>query len=150
MCLLYGILLWAGFGTFSATVAVEEFGHEQEHGALFVETLRVFTASDAMVAMTTSYSCDQEPELAEAYFSFTSTFVRCCPMVEGLHPWRDFFQFTSLGSFQGACLVDLYGEWNCIEVRFSFIVRPSSSMFVGSNLIRLCIHRRLWQLQTLF
>ncbi|CAM6046725.1 unnamed protein product [Sphagnum compactum] len=63
----------------TAAVAVEEFGHEQEHGPLFVETLRVFTASDAMAAMTTSYSCDQEPELAEAYFGFTTTFVRCCP-----------------------------------------------------------------------
>jgi hypothetical protein len=39
----------------SAAVAVEEFGHEQEHGPLFVETLRVFTVSDAMAAMTTSY-----------------------------------------------------------------------------------------------
>ncbi|KAH8963991.1 hypothetical protein BDL97_04G040400 [Sphagnum fallax] len=65
----------------TAAVAVEEFGHEQEHGPLFVETLRVFTVSDAMAAMTTSYSCDQEPELAEAYFGFTTTFVRCCPKV---------------------------------------------------------------------
>jgi hypothetical protein len=65
----------------SACVAVEEFGHEKEHGVLFVETLRVFTASDAMASMTTSYSCDQEPDLAEAYFGLLSTFIRCCPKV---------------------------------------------------------------------
>lgn len=65
----------------SAGVAVEEFGHEKEHGALFVKTLLVLTTSEAMAAMTTSYSCDQEPELAEAYFGLLSTFVRSCPHV---------------------------------------------------------------------
>jgi hypothetical protein len=65
----------------SAGVAIEEFGHEKEHGALFVETLLVLTSSEAMAAMTTSYSCDQEPELAEAYFGLLSTFVRSCPHV---------------------------------------------------------------------
>lgn len=65
----------------SACVAVEEFGHEKEHGVLFVETLGVFTASDAMASMTTSYSCDQEPDLAEAYFGLLSTFIRCCSKV---------------------------------------------------------------------
>ncbi|KAL3697054.1 hypothetical protein R1sor_011130 [Riccia sorocarpa] len=63
----------------TAAVAVEEFGHESEHGALFIETLKVFTFSDAMAQMSSSYACDQEPELAEAYMNFTSSFVRCCP-----------------------------------------------------------------------
>ncbi|BFI28436.1 transportin-3 [Marchantia polymorpha subsp. ruderalis] len=63
----------------TAAVAVEEFGHESDHGSLFIETLRVFTASDAMSQMNSSYACDQEPELAEAYMNFTSSFVRCCP-----------------------------------------------------------------------
>ena len=65
----------------SAGVAIEEFGHEKEHGALFVETLLVLTSSESMAAMTTSYSCDQEPDLAEAYFGLLSTFVRSCPHV---------------------------------------------------------------------
>lgn len=60
---------------------MEEFGQEKEHGALIVETLLVLTSSEAMAAMTTSYSCDQEPELAEAYFGLLSTFVRSCPHV---------------------------------------------------------------------
>uniref|UniRef100_A0A7I4A443 Exportin-1/Importin-beta-like domain-containing protein n=1 Tax=Physcomitrium patens TaxID=3218 RepID=A0A7I4A443_PHYPA len=63
----------------TAGIAVEEFGQEKEHGALIVETLLVLTSSEAMAAMTTSYSCDQEPELAEAYFGLLSTFVRSCP-----------------------------------------------------------------------
>lgn len=65
----------------SAATAVEEFGHEVEYGTLFIETLRVFTVSEAMSAMSSSYTCDQEPELAEAYMNFTSMFVRCCPKV---------------------------------------------------------------------
>ncbi|CAM6097582.1 unnamed protein product [Calypogeia fissa] len=63
----------------TAATAVEEFGHEVEHGPLFIETLRVFTVSEAMSAMSSSYTCDQEPELAEAYMNFTSMFVRYCP-----------------------------------------------------------------------
>lgn len=76
---------WNACGKTTAGIAVEEFGQEKEHGALIVETLMVLTSSEAMAAMTTSYSCDQEPELAEVYFGLMSTFVHSCPHVMNLH-----------------------------------------------------------------
>jgi transportin-3 len=65
----------------SAAVVIEEFGHEEEYGSLFISTFQMFTAADSVSALNSSYVCDQEPDLVEAYTSFTSTFVRCCPKV---------------------------------------------------------------------
>ncbi|KAK6928618.1 Exportin-1/Importin-beta-like [Dillenia turbinata] len=62
----------------TASVVLEEFGHMEEYGPLFISTFDRFTHSASIVALNSSYICDQEPDLVEAYTSFTSTFVRSC------------------------------------------------------------------------
>ncbi|KAK9271665.1 hypothetical protein L1049_002028 [Liquidambar formosana] len=63
----------------TASVVIEEFGHKEEYGPLFISTLERFTYAASVMAFTSSYICDQEPDLVEAYTNFTSTFVRCSP-----------------------------------------------------------------------
>ncbi|OVA17318.1 Exportin-1/Importin-beta-like [Macleaya cordata] len=63
----------------TAAVVIEEFGHREEYGPLFVSTFDRFTSAASIVALNSSYICDQEPDLVEAYTNFTSTFVRGCP-----------------------------------------------------------------------
>ncbi|KAF3776916.1 Transportin-3 [Nymphaea thermarum] len=63
----------------TAAVAIEEFGHREEYGSLFATTFQRITSADSVAALNSSYICDQEPDLVEAYTSFASTFVRCCP-----------------------------------------------------------------------
>lgn len=63
----------------TAAVALEEFGHKEELGSLFISTFRAFTEADIISAMNSSYACDQEPDVVEAYMNFTSTFLCCCP-----------------------------------------------------------------------
>lgn len=63
----------------TAAVAIEEFGHKEELGSLFLRTFSAFTEADVISAMNSSYACDQEPDVVEAYMSFTSTFLCCCP-----------------------------------------------------------------------
>eukprot|EP00249_Psilotum_nudum_P018325 c26750_g1_i1 orf=560-3634(-) len=63
----------------TAAIALEEFGQEDEFGPLFINTLNAFTAAEVISMMNSSYACDQEPDLIEAYMNFTSTFVRLCP-----------------------------------------------------------------------
>lgn len=63
----------------TAAVALEEFGHKEEFGSLFISTFSAFTTADVIFGMNSSYACDQEPDIAEAYMSFTSTFLCCCP-----------------------------------------------------------------------
>eukprot|EP01018_Ginkgo_biloba_P017529 Gb_23906 [translate_table: standard] len=72
----------------TAAVVIEEFGHEEEYGPLFISTFQRITAAESISALNSSYVCDQEPDLVEAYTSFTSTLVRCCPKLNhGLkHP----------------------------------------------------------------
>lgn len=60
---------------------MEEFGHREEYGSLFATTFQRITSADSVAALNSSYVCDQEPDLVEAYTSFASTFVRCCPKV---------------------------------------------------------------------
>lgn len=60
----------------AATVAVEEFSHKEEYGPLFVTTLERFTYAASIMGLSSSYICDQEPDLVEAYTNFTSSFVR--------------------------------------------------------------------------
>ncbi|MCO5587430.1 hypothetical protein L7F22_041379 [Adiantum nelumboides] len=62
-----------------AAVALEEFGHKEELGPLFIRTLGAFTEAEVISAMNSSYACDQEPDVVEAYMGFTSAFLRCCP-----------------------------------------------------------------------
>ncbi|KZV42041.1 importin-13 [Dorcoceras hygrometricum] len=63
----------------TASVVVEEFGSKEEYGPLFIRTFERFTGSTSIMAFTSSYICDQEPDLVEAYANFASSFLRCCP-----------------------------------------------------------------------
>ncbi|TQD84323.1 hypothetical protein C1H46_030104 [Malus baccata] len=60
----------------TASVVIEEFGHKEEYGPLFVTTLERFTYAASVMALNSSYICDQEPDLVEAYTNFASTYVR--------------------------------------------------------------------------
>ena len=66
---------------FSAAKVIEEFGHNEEFGALFVRTFETFSSASSISTLNSSYTCDQEPDLVEAYTCFTSMFIRCCPKV---------------------------------------------------------------------
>ncbi|KAI3916887.1 hypothetical protein MKW98_014348 [Papaver atlanticum] len=63
----------------TAAVVIEEFGHREEYGSLFISTFDRFSSAASIMALNSSYICDQEPDLVEAYTNFTSTFVRGCP-----------------------------------------------------------------------
>ncbi|KAH9742978.1 Xpo1 domain-containing protein [Citrus sinensis] len=60
----------------TASVVIEEFGHKDEYGPLFVTTFERFSQATSVRALNSSYICDQEPDLVEAYTNFASTFVR--------------------------------------------------------------------------
>ncbi|KAL5581494.1 hypothetical protein UlMin_013936 [Ulmus minor] len=60
----------------TAAVVMEEFGHKEEYGPLFVTTFERFTRAASVMALNSSYICDQEPDLVEAYTNFASMFVR--------------------------------------------------------------------------
>ncbi|KAK8473284.1 hypothetical protein PHAVU_001G097600 [Phaseolus vulgaris] len=62
----------------TASIVIEEFGHLEEYGPLFVTLFERFTRAASVMALTSSYICDQEPDLVEAYTNFASTFVRSC------------------------------------------------------------------------
>ncbi|AES80779.2 transportin-like protein [Medicago truncatula] len=62
----------------TASIVVEEFGHREEYGPLFVTMFERFTHSTSVMALNSSYICDQEPDLVEAYTNFASTFIRSC------------------------------------------------------------------------
>ncbi|XP_061372363.1 transportin MOS14 isoform X2 [Gastrolobium bilobum] len=62
----------------TASIVIEEFGHREEYGPLFVTMFERFTHAASVTALTSSYICDQEPDLVEAYTNFASTFIRSC------------------------------------------------------------------------
>ena len=73
---------------FAASVVIEEFGGKEEYGPLFISTFERFTYAASIMALNSSYICDQEPDLVEAYSNFASTFVRGCPKVQySLRHW---------------------------------------------------------------
>ncbi|XP_059669896.1 transportin MOS14 isoform X3 [Cornus florida] len=63
----------------TASVVVEEFGNKEEYGPLFISTFESFTYAASIMAINSSYICDQEPDLVEAYSNFASAFVRDTP-----------------------------------------------------------------------
>ncbi|XP_028119066.1 uncharacterized protein LOC114315996 isoform X11 [Camellia sinensis] len=63
----------------TASVVIEEFSGKEEYGPLFISTFERFTYATSIMALNSSYICDQEPDLVEAYTNFASTFVRGCP-----------------------------------------------------------------------
>ncbi|XP_062197197.1 transportin MOS14 isoform X2 [Phragmites australis] len=80
-CLSTNFLLFQRHDCFLRTAAnvIEEFGHKEEYGALFVRTFETLSSASSISALNSSYTCDQEPDLVEAYTYFTSVFIRCCP-----------------------------------------------------------------------
>ncbi|KAM7277159.1 hypothetical protein ACFE04_019025 [Oxalis oulophora] len=60
----------------SASVVVKEFGHKEEYGPLFATTFERFTQAASVMSLNSSYICDQEPDLVEAYTTFASTFIQ--------------------------------------------------------------------------
>ncbi|GMJ01364.1 hypothetical protein like AT1G12930 [Hibiscus trionum] len=60
----------------TASLIIEEFGHKEGYGPLFISTFERFTQASSVMALNSSYVCDQEPDLVEAYTNFASTFVR--------------------------------------------------------------------------
>ncbi|XP_073128464.1 transportin MOS14 isoform X2 [Henckelia pumila] len=80
-CLSTNFMSFQGHECYLRTAAavVEEFGSKEEYGPLFVRTFERFTGSTSIMAFTSSYICDQEPDLVEAYANFASSFLRCCP-----------------------------------------------------------------------
>ncbi|KAK4346143.1 hypothetical protein RND71_032482 [Anisodus tanguticus] len=63
----------------TASVLIEEFGSREEYGHLFVSIFERFAKATSIMALTSSYICDQEPDLVEAFANFASIFVRCSP-----------------------------------------------------------------------
>ncbi|XP_075090660.1 transportin MOS14 isoform X5 [Nicotiana tabacum] len=63
----------------AASVLIEEFGSREEYRHLFVSIFERFSKSTSIMALTSSYICDQEPDMVEAFANFTSIFVRCSP-----------------------------------------------------------------------
>jgi transportin-3 len=66
---------------FTAANVIEEFGHKKEYSGVCVSTLETFSSAASLSNLNSSYTCDQEPDLVEAYANFTSAFIRCCPKV---------------------------------------------------------------------
>jgi transportin-3 len=80
-CLSTNFLRFQRHDCFLRTSAnvIEEFGHKEEFGALCVRTFETLSSASSISTLSSSYMCDQEPDLVEAYTYFTSMFIRCCP-----------------------------------------------------------------------
>ncbi|KAM0866944.1 hypothetical protein ACQ4PT_042316 [Festuca glaucescens] len=80
-CLSTNFLLYQRHDCFLRTAAnvIEEFGHKEEYSAVCVRTFETFSSAASLSNLISSYTCDQEPDLVEAYANFTSAFIRCCP-----------------------------------------------------------------------
>ncbi|XP_020245625.1 LOW QUALITY PROTEIN: importin-13 [Asparagus officinalis] len=80
-CLSANFLLYQNHECYVRTAAVmlEEFGHREEYGPLCISVFERFSSAASVTALNSSYICDQEPDLVEAYTNFTSAFVRFCP-----------------------------------------------------------------------
>uniref|UniRef100_A0A8I6YG59 Exportin-1/Importin-beta-like domain-containing protein n=1 Tax=Hordeum vulgare subsp. vulgare TaxID=112509 RepID=A0A8I6YG59_HORVV len=74
-------LLYQRHDCFLRTAAnmIEEFGHKEEHSVVCVKTIETFSSAASLSNLNSSYTCDQEPDLIEAYANFASAFIRCCP-----------------------------------------------------------------------
>ncbi|CAM8990583.1 unnamed protein product [Rhodiola kirilowii] len=70
---------WSKYRSSKSAIVIEEFGHREELGPLFISSFERFTYATSIAALTSSYICDQQPDLIEAYTNFTSMFIRCCP-----------------------------------------------------------------------
>ncbi|KAL8557412.1 hypothetical protein ACS0TY_004731 [Phlomoides rotata] len=117
----------------TASVIVEEFGSKEEYGQLFISTFERFTSSAAVMALTSSYICDQEPDLVEAYTNFASAYARNCPK-EVLAASGSLFEVSLQKA--GICCTALHrgaalsamSYMNCfLEVGLAFLVESDDS-----------------------
>ncbi|KAL9162788.1 hypothetical protein ABFS82_06G000700 [Erythranthe guttata] len=117
----------------TASVIVEEFGSKEEYGPLFIRTFERFTSSTSVMALTSSYICDQEPDLVEAYTNFASAYVRSCPK-EVLAASGSLFQVSlqkagicCTALHRGAALSAMSYMICFFEVGVAFLVEPEAS-----------------------
>ncbi|KAB2015725.1 hypothetical protein ES319_D08G046300v1 [Gossypium barbadense] len=77
-CLSTNFLSFQGHECYirTASLVIEEFGLKEGYGPLFISTFERLTRASSVRALNSSYVCDQEPDLVEAYTNFASTFVR--------------------------------------------------------------------------
>ncbi|KAL6508123.1 hypothetical protein OROHE_021665 [Orobanche hederae] len=120
----------------TASVIVEEFGGKEEYGPLFISTFERFTSSTSVMALTSSYICDQEPDLVEAYTNFASAYVRSCPK-EVLAASGSLFELSlqkagicCTALHRGAALSAMSYMTCFLEVGLGFLVEPEASTFV--------------------
>ncbi|XP_047333705.1 transportin MOS14 isoform X2 [Impatiens glandulifera] len=80
-CLLSNFILFQNHDWYirAASVVIKEFGGNEEYRTLFISTFERFTYAASVMAINSSYICDQEPDLVEAYTNFAFTFVRSSP-----------------------------------------------------------------------
>ncbi|KAI4375430.1 hypothetical protein MLD38_013296 [Melastoma candidum] len=60
----------------TASVVIDEYGQKEEYVPLFITTFERFTRAESVMSLNSSYVCDQEPDLVEAYMNFATTFIR--------------------------------------------------------------------------
>ncbi|KAG0461419.1 hypothetical protein HPP92_021716 [Vanilla planifolia] len=63
----------------TAAVVIEAFGYREEYGSLCISTFQRLNSAESIASLNSSYVCDQEPDLVEAYTNFACAFVRFCP-----------------------------------------------------------------------
>ncbi|CAH9088958.1 unnamed protein product [Cuscuta epithymum] len=63
----------------AASIIIQEFGNRDEYGSLFISTFDRFISATSVMSLSSSYICDEEPDLVEAFTNFASTFIRCSP-----------------------------------------------------------------------
>ena len=100
VCLLIFCFFGHTIKSSSASVVIEEFGGREEYGPIFISTFERFTYAASIMALSSSYICDQEPDLVEAYTNFMSTFVRGMPKV-----WLPFINFFVMFLFPSLNIV---------------------------------------------
>lgn len=62
----------------TACVIADEFCEKEVYGSLFITTFERFTRASSLMGINSSYICDQEPDLVEAYVNFASALIRGC------------------------------------------------------------------------
>ncbi|CAG7868679.1 unnamed protein product [Brassica rapa] len=62
----------------TACVIADEFCEKEVYGSLFITTFERFTQASSLMGINSSYICDQEPDLVEAYVNFASALIRGC------------------------------------------------------------------------
>ncbi|KAL0344200.1 UNVERIFIED_CONTAM: hypothetical protein Sangu_1307400 [Sesamum angustifolium] len=116
-----------------AAVIIEEFGVKEEYGPLFMRTFERFSSSTSVMALTSSYICDQEPDVVEAYTNFASAYVRSCSK-EVLAASGSLFEVSlqkagicSTALHRGAALSAMSYVTCFLEVGLALLLEPEGS-----------------------